>query len=64
MKCMQDNTKWYWEKSIQQNNINHAWMSPLSQKKKIPETVCNKNQACKAMHRSPILIIDSDRFYT
>ena len=35
MNCMKDNTKWYWEKSQQQNNIIvttcklciHSWMS-------------------------------------
>ena len=64
---MQDNTKWYWEKSQQQNNIivpTLTFIHPcldvmeVTEVKQIPKSVCSINQACKALKRCPICITD------
>ena len=69
MNCTKDNTKCYWEQSIQHDNIfvsqTHNCTAMIGchhcQKgRKISKSVCNKYQSHKAIQRSPICLTDSD----
>ena len=72
MNCMQDNTKWYWEQSPQQNNIifpTHTFMNPcldvmtVTEVKQKPKNLCKKNQPHKAIQRRTICLTESDHDY-
>ena len=69
---MQDNTKWYWEKSQQQNNIivpTLTFIHPcldvmeVTEVKQIPKSVCNVNQARRYLQRHRICITDSNNYF-
>ena len=69
MNCMKDNTKWFWEQSKQQKYINvptctilHPCLDVMevTEAKKNPKSVCNINQAHKALQRTTTCITDYD----
>ena len=73
IESMQNNTKWYWGKSKQQNNMivsTCTFVRPclyviiVTEVKHIPKNVYNRNQARKDLQRHHIFLTNSYHDFT
>ena len=72
LRCMQENTNWYWEQKNQQQviifptrTIVHQFLDVMAVKDvyDTPKIICNRNQSKQALRKHNICMNDSDHDY-